>query len=604
MKLSKIDIRNLYSYKEASIDLEKYNVVVGPNASGKTNLTRILRLLKAYGQDAVRLDIKRLPKKLRLDQSASSSVLIGLNFTDLEMKMLMQVIFNDELNTEKFPEIMKSACLGFYWVDTISDEPYPETIFRLANGFSLIHSTGSENLTLLQEMPTIDKFRSELAKIMEMTGAQGSELRTKFKERHNFEYDQLLFRQEFRQKFLSGDSIDNFFTFDGVNIKIPNMVREVTYDYSSPKKHQQEIFDFTGSQKSTGLNIGIWYLLGYLFNEKIILVSEVRPYYSGLARILFDIKNTYGYEEHERRLQEGFSKIFPGVSFDVRRRPAPRENSTKEKRELPPLVIITEGDGGHYQLEDSASGYFEVLYLLSSIANARDNTLIVDEPALHLHPTKIRELGRALRDMVKNSNNQVVLITHSPYFVDYSLLTEPDQLASSALLYVKKQQNTSQIVHKPADLEVNLKPHLFKPEIFFSRSNIIVEGAADLAVLTAISDAYGGIFDKHDIFIVDAWGKGGVKGYLPILKAYQIVSVAMVDSDYDGPRSGDVIMLKRDLEAELRNLGWDASNKRNKIHPDEAYEFVYALVKRSEAKQQIEQSAFWKVIKSAISKIS
>jgi AAA15 family ATPase/GTPase len=45
MKIKSIQIKNLYSYKDASFSFGNYNVIVGRNASGKTNLIRILKLL-------------------------------------------------------------------------------------------------------------------------------------------------------------------------------------------------------------------------------------------------------------------------------------------------------------------------------------------------------------------------------------------------------------------------------------------------------------------------------------------------------------------------------------------------------------------------------
>jgi len=45
-KLTKIRIRNAFSFKDVELSLGKLNIVVGPNASGKTNLVNVFRLLK------------------------------------------------------------------------------------------------------------------------------------------------------------------------------------------------------------------------------------------------------------------------------------------------------------------------------------------------------------------------------------------------------------------------------------------------------------------------------------------------------------------------------------------------------------------------------
>ena len=45
MRIESITIKNLLSFKDAKFNFKKYNVIVGPNNAGKTNLVRILRAL-------------------------------------------------------------------------------------------------------------------------------------------------------------------------------------------------------------------------------------------------------------------------------------------------------------------------------------------------------------------------------------------------------------------------------------------------------------------------------------------------------------------------------------------------------------------------------
>ena len=45
MKLKGITIENLRSFENSEFNFEEYNVIVGPNNFGKTNLLRILKTL-------------------------------------------------------------------------------------------------------------------------------------------------------------------------------------------------------------------------------------------------------------------------------------------------------------------------------------------------------------------------------------------------------------------------------------------------------------------------------------------------------------------------------------------------------------------------------
>ena len=60
------------------------------------------------------------------------------------------------------------------------------------------------------------------------------------------------------------------------------------------------------------------------------------------------------------------------------------------------------------------TGYFETIGIFTVLVTSNRNVIFLDEPALHLHPTKIEYFGRTPIGM---SEKQVVVITHSPYFV-------------------------------------------------------------------------------------------------------------------------------------------------------------------------------------------
>lgn len=358
-----------------------------------------------------------------------------------------------------------------------------------------------------------------------------------------------------------------------------------------------------------------------------------------LPSILFKLKNSTNPKERRRysEILNVFKDIAGGSEFDVGiRTRLQRTQPANELTLIEPSQLATRGDLGSLPLQGeegvrflgvrtregataqyeliiqvvdgdiavpldfAAAGLFESLILLDALLGHERKVILLDEPALNLHPI----LQKRFLELAKNaisSNNQIVMISHSPYFIDYNIVAKTDPTISTNLLYVRKQQNSS-VVLMPDDIELKLKPHLFRPEIFFSKCNIIVEGAADLATLAVISEGYDGILERHDIALTDTWGKGGVKKYLPLLNSYKIPFVAMVDSDYDGPRSDEIIALEKELEDELRKLGWDAERRRAHIEPQEAYEFISNIIKDPSKKQQILASIFWRVIQSAVAK--
>ncbi|WP_456439167.1 AAA family ATPase, partial [Caldithrix abyssi] len=48
--ITKIDVKNFKSFDHLNIELSNFNVVIGPNASGKSNFVQIFRFLKDIEQ--------------------------------------------------------------------------------------------------------------------------------------------------------------------------------------------------------------------------------------------------------------------------------------------------------------------------------------------------------------------------------------------------------------------------------------------------------------------------------------------------------------------------------------------------------------------------
>lgn len=84
---------------------------------------------------------------------------------------------------------------------------------------------------------------------------------------------------------------------------------------------------------------------------------------------------------------------------------------TTDKKSRTPVLLVNEGFGVN-----------QVIYLLAKMYRVDTQTLFIEEPEVHLHPTVIRNFARALCTFVKEEGKQLVLTTHSEQFV-VSVLT-------------------------------------------------------------------------------------------------------------------------------------------------------------------------------------
>ena len=175
--------------------------------------------------------------------------------------------------------------------------------------------------------------------------------------------------------------------------------------------------------------------------------------------------------------------------------------------------------------------------------------LAVEEPELYQHPPQARHLSSVLETLSKQ-NSQVILTTHSPYFVSGKGFESIRMTRKGA-----KQGNTkiTQYTHK--DLSASLATALgesprsptatmaaveqiMQPsqnELFFSHIPILVEGTEDVAIIAT----YLGLMEKWDDFrklgchFVVCEGKTSMSRPLAITKGLNIPTFIIFDGDSD-----------------------------------------------------------------------
>jgi energy-coupling factor transporter ATP-binding protein EcfA2 len=165
-KLTKGRICNLYSYLSEDINLENYNVIVGPNSSGKTNIIRILEILSTdhpskreetvlslnaleYPLDSIRLKISS-----KFDRDAPSLLRTEVMLSKVEIKILLQLLFRTFIDTNTIHEKLRKLTLIIYWPATPNETEEPELILaRFENGFTIWKRGNSHNIGYIASIP-------------------------------------------------------------------------------------------------------------------------------------------------------------------------------------------------------------------------------------------------------------------------------------------------------------------------------------------------------------------------------------------------------------------------------------------------------------------
>lgn len=210
---------------------------------------------------------------------------------------------------------------------------------------------------------------------------------------------------------------------------------------------------------------------------------------------------------------------------------------------------IEQSDNGNYYVkfkfsglshssEGVGDGLWSILTIADALYDSNENSIIViDEPELSLHPALQRRVMKEFLEYSKN--HQIIICTHSPYFVSWEAIKNGGALIRTQKLHdghieVKSLSEETRKAIKGLITDLN-NPHVLglnAAEVFFLEDYVIVtEGQEDVVCFNRALDAQG--LQINGNFY--GWGAGGASKESQILNILQDLGykkvVAVFDSD-------------------------------------------------------------------------
>jgi predicted ATP-dependent endonuclease of OLD family len=214
---------------------------------------------------------------------------------------------------------------------------------------------------------------------------------------------------------------------------------------------------------------------------------------------------------------------------------------------LPEIRIMFRDNSGsirQFPIENVGSGIFEVLNILAVVIGAEEKVILLDEPALHLHPKyqkkllnilkgefnlgEDKEITEETKNILKNvkkclEKNQVIIITHSPYFVDAKLLS------NTFRFYRDKNGKTKNIcvgkvvknLYKDK-IQKKFEENETKKRLLFANGVLLTEGGCEYHSLPILLEKIGYSPEDYNLEIVNVRGKDGFKEYIELLNSLRI----------------------------------------------------------------------------------
>ena len=188
-------------------------------------------------------------------------------------------------------------------------------------------------------------------------------------------------------------------------------------------------------------------------------------------------------------------------------------------------IKITKASSGEKQIISLLLGLFAL--------NVKGGIVIIDEPDLHLHPRWQRLLLGLLDDLSKERKIQFFIVTHSPQFITTNTI-------KNTFRVYKKDEASRVFIPNSEDIERSDIKGIFQivnvlnnEKIFFADKVILVEGVVDRIiyekVLKILQKTEG---NSEVIEIVEVYGKENFEKFREFLETWRIKNYIFTDLDF------------------------------------------------------------------------
>ena len=604
MEIKKVKIRNLLSFGNdpTSIDLSRFNIIVGPNASGKTNFLRALTYVgKCLSQRRWSLDTDffhsgpssegiEIEVAISLTEDETNAIanyiVLSILANNPPTKDGLQQAFTKEFAFEIALVLKEKLSEPFRNISVIvrrrnKEISIPEILlkFTFFNLIFYMDSNGKINLTDNNaESSDTDYFSWLLVKNIHI-------LDPKFNTKNYSSWKE-------KTILTKNNRINNFFNSitkqiekNRVSVKFLDYIQLT--DSNLPVKAANlitELKDFLSHHGYTDVSISFFHLIGHIYNNSIIRISELRSRpekntilptnldnmadqmteFDGrdLSKVLFHLKNSTDHLDRTRysEIVNSFKEM-TDCSFDVVLRTISNEHPesgsnrksflvsvpTYEDEELPhiepspdtykhEIEIIIEDKKRWIPLRFSAAGLFEILLILTVLIGHKHKVLLLDEPASNLHPLKQIEIRKMLEQISKKKelHNQIVIVTHSSELIGM-------ENTQNTFRFYNENGSTRILSVGEALTQMNLQKEIGGKgtdsqwgEMLFASGIVLVEGLSDKYVIE-ILDRYlrenGANLQNDNWSVIHIGGKSGFPFFIELGLKLKLNFKILTDSD-------------------------------------------------------------------------
>lgn len=545
MKLKKIKIKNVLSYKEEIIEFNNnLNIFVGANGSGKSNLINIIiYILKKYcyknfeisrttGLERagyIKYSIREknplynssenfFMKKHKLLENESSRISFNIEFEDIDKENL------DEM--KKY----KESIISFLdtKIDSIHymDNPYQVNLKEVKKFFDI----NAEGLML----------KNEIEIVLE-------EEKDKWFIKNDKELEYMIFMKYFSLMYdllslmkIKHNVKNPFVFFEAYRNNARETTKVTISDYNDNYVNTQSLENMSNFVYSIGTNSTYIMLATKKFGEK------KRQY----------IEKENGFENFKKDKEYvNLKKFFKKFEYEIELECIEPNNNIYQ--------FYLKKDDLKIEIDTISSGEREIINFIFGLFLEKLNggIVIIDEPELHLHPSWQKKLIQILKTETNGNNIQIMFVTHSTSFIEYNTLNNiyriyKDKEFSKCIRIENLVQDVDEF--RKSLSVVNATNN---EKIFFSNYVVMVEGITDEILFKKIYESnYRKVPEGLEFIAIS--GKKNLNNFKNVLDALKIKYFYIGDFD----NLFDYHELDAYFEIDLNEQEYDLSRKKNQTY--------------------------------------
>lgn len=281
------------------------------------------------------------------------------------------------------------------------------------------------------------------------------------------------------------------------------------------------------------------------------------PYFSKGEWTREQYLNSGGLPSQRASLLNGFEYRL----FNTIKNPSVFNSLLKDALGFEPTWTIDKSDQGQYFLkffngkhshssDGMGEGIISVFAIVDSLFDSRPgDVVVIDEPELSLHPSLQKRVASMLARF--SQDRQIVVSTHSPYFVDLRALSNGGHLARVTTTDTGTQIHPLTALSKDSIRKLSsgnlYNPHVFgldARELFFQEEQIILtEGQEDVLLYPRVAGQLG-VSVAGNFF---GWGAGGANNITHLCLILKDLGFKKVAGLLDGDKVSEAAKLAHDF---------------------------------------------------------